>query len=148
VAPVQVWSVGALTLLAAVAAALFWLRPDNAYRMQWVWVLASLAISLGVTALLNGRGIFLIGALPLIGFAAGRRQQRATFKSASPRAPAVKPAMTRAEALAVLGLPPSATREEAERAYRQMMEFADPDHGGSQWLVDRLNEARAVLLER
>lgn len=54
--------------------------------------------------------------------------------------------MTRAEALAVLGLPEGATEEEIRRAHRRLMRAAHPDQGGSDWLAARLNEARDRLL--
>jgi hypothetical protein len=56
--------------------------------------------------------------------------------------------MSRAEALDVFGLTPSTTREEVLEAYRHMLWFANPEHGGSEWLIGKLNEARDVLLKR
>lgn len=55
-------------------------------------------------------------------------------------------AMTREEALAVLGLSEGAKPEEIRAAHRRLMRAAHPDHGGSDWLAARLNEARDVLL--
>ncbi len=55
-------------------------------------------------------------------------------------------AMTREEALAVLGLAEGAKPEEIRAAHRRLMRAAHPDHGGSDWLAARLNEARDVLL--
>lgn len=55
--------------------------------------------------------------------------------------------MTRAEALAVLGLPDGATPEEIRGAHRRLMRSAHPDRGGSDWLAARLNEARDTLLQ-
>ena len=54
--------------------------------------------------------------------------------------------MTRAEALAVLGLADGATEAEIRAAHRRLMLAAHPDMGGSDWLASRLNEARDVLL--
>ncbi|MFT8246891.1 hypothetical protein [Roseomonas sp. BN140053] len=54
--------------------------------------------------------------------------------------------MTRAEALAVLGLPGDADAEAVRAAYTRLMRAAHPDTGGSDWLAARLNQARDVLL--
>jgi hypothetical protein len=54
--------------------------------------------------------------------------------------------MSRAEALAVLGLAEGATEEEIRAAHRRLMRGAHPDRGGSDWLAARLNEARDTLL--
>jgi hypothetical protein len=56
--------------------------------------------------------------------------------------------MTRAEALAVLGLAADATEAEIRTAHRRLMMTAHPDQGGSDWLAARLNEARDILLGR
>jgi hypothetical protein len=54
--------------------------------------------------------------------------------------------LTRADALAILGLSEGATREEIREAHRRLMRAAHPDRGGSDWLAARINEARDVLL--
>jgi hypothetical protein len=54
--------------------------------------------------------------------------------------------MTRAEALAVLGLAEDATDAEIRTAHRRLMRAAHPDAGGSAWLAARLNAARDLLL--
>lgn len=55
--------------------------------------------------------------------------------------------MTRAEALAVLGLEEGRADPAAVRAaYTRLMRAAHPDAGGSDWIAARLNEARDVLL--
>lgn len=54
--------------------------------------------------------------------------------------------MSRAEALAVLGLAEGADAAAIRAAYLRLMRAAHPDQGGSAWLAARLNEARDVLL--
>ena len=54
--------------------------------------------------------------------------------------------MDRAEALAVLGLAEGAAAEDIRAAHRRLMQAAHPDHGGSDWLASRVNQARDALL--
>ncbi|MDB5412139.1 MAG: molecular chaperone DnaJ, partial [Rubritepida sp.] len=62
-----------------------------------------------------------------------------------PRAPS-SGAMNRAEAFAVLGLQDGASAADIRAAHRRLMQAAHPDHGGSDWLASRVNEARDFLL--
>ena len=55
-------------------------------------------------------------------------------------------AMTRDEALAVLGLKPGASPEEIKEAHRSLMIKLHPDHGGSDALAAQVNRARDLLL--
>jgi len=55
-------------------------------------------------------------------------------------------AMTRAEALAVLGLSEGASRQDIKAAYQRIISGLHPDHGGSDYLAAQVNEAKAVLL--
>ena len=54
--------------------------------------------------------------------------------------------MTRLEALAVLGLKEGATADAIRTAHRRLMRSAHPDHGGSDWLAARINQARDLLV--
>jgi hypothetical protein len=56
--------------------------------------------------------------------------------------------MTRAEALAILGLAEGAGETAVREAHRRLMRAAHPDRGGSAWLAARLNAARDLLLGR
>jgi hypothetical protein len=55
-------------------------------------------------------------------------------------------AMPREEALAMLGLTLGATEAQIREAHHRLMLKLHPDHGGSDYLAARLNEARDVLL--
>jgi hypothetical protein len=67
---------------------------------------------------------------------------------AEPSAPPPSPSgpMSRAEALAVLGLEEGAAEPAIRAAHRRLMQAAHPDRGGSDWLAARINQARDVLL--
>lgn len=56
--------------------------------------------------------------------------------------------MTRAEALAVLGLDEGADEADIRAAHRRLIVLVHPDRGGTPYLAARLNQARDVLLDR
>ncbi len=55
-------------------------------------------------------------------------------------------AMSRAEALDVLGLKEGATAAEIKEAHHRLIAGLHPDHGGSTYLAVKINQARDVLL--
>ena len=55
-------------------------------------------------------------------------------------------AMSREEALQVLGLSAGATDAEIRAAYHNLIRKLHPDHGGSDYLAAKLNQARDVLI--
>jgi hypothetical protein len=57
-------------------------------------------------------------------------------------------AMSRREALEVLGLAEGASAADIIRAHRALMKKFHPDHGGSTTLAARVNQAKDVLMER
>lgn len=79
-------------------------------------------------------------------FGAGWRepQQDEPRREAPPRGSR----MDAAEALRVLGLAEGASEEEIRAAHRRLMKQFHPDHGGTDYLAAKLNEAKDVLLGR
>ena len=67
----------------------------------------------------------------------GRRNARGTTGGA----------MSREEALQVLGLEPGASAEQISEAHRRLMTKLHPDHGGTDYLASKINAARDVLLK-
>ena len=56
-------------------------------------------------------------------------------------------AMTREEAMAVLGIKNGASAGDVRAAHRRLMKQFHPDHGGSDYLAAKINQAKDVLLQ-
>ena len=54
--------------------------------------------------------------------------------------------MSRADALAILGLGRTATEADVERAHKRLADKLRPERGGSRYLFERIGEARRVLV--
>ena len=59
----------------------------------------------------------------------------------------VRPLMQRQQALAVLGLPPNATRQQIKRRYRVLAKQHHPDRGGDQRQMQRIIAAYELLMK-
>jgi hypothetical protein len=74
---------------------------------------------------------------------AGPREETAGDRSDSPWATT---GMSADEACEILGVAQGATSEDIESAYRRVMKSAHPDHGGSDWMAAKVNQAKDILL--
>lgn len=74
----------------------------------------------------------------------GWRSTSGAGKRAGPVPPSG--AMTREEAYAVLGLKSEASEEDIRSAHRRLMKQYHPDHGGSDYLASKINQAKETLV--
>ncbi|MGH6874990.1 MAG: DnaJ domain-containing protein [Aestuariivirgaceae bacterium] len=74
----------------------------------------------------------------------GWRSTSGAGKRAGPVPPSG--AMTREEAHAVLGLKSNASEDDIRSAHRRLMKQYHPDHGGSDYLASKINQAKETLV--
>lgn len=130
-----------------------------------IWVAAIGGLLLAALLFLTGRAPTAIAALVMLGplvwswvgpglgtpgsrpgpSKPGAAKPGSQSGNASP-GPRPRGGMTSGEALEVLGLKQGASRTDIQTSYVRLMQAAHPDHGGSDWLAARINQARDILL--
>ena len=112
--------------------------------LKWVAALGGILLALGL--FVSGRAVPALIGLVLVGPALWQRWRESQPPGPGPRPGRPSGAMSRVEALDVLGLKPGASANDIHAAHRRLMRMAHPDTGGSDWLASRINQARDVLL--
>lgn len=112
-------------------------------------VILAIIVALFILAL-TGRlpaALALLVALWPIGTGLWMRYKR--FQKGEKTATAPPPApvnLSRDEAFAILGLPPTASAEDIRTAHKNLIMKLHPDQDGTAWLAARINQARDTLL--
>jgi len=110
-------------------------------RLHWL-----VAVAAAVAPFLR-RGVRLIRYVPWLGSLLGSLRQRAEANREQDRSFRHNGAMSRAQALEILGLGSQPTREDILAAHRRLIQKLHPDRGGSKFFAQQLNEAKRRLLE-
>jgi len=131
----------AVILVASIVIALK--GPSRQIRFDWIAGLG-LLMSLALATRLGGRALFVAGPLLVWVLLRWFRSDPGNTQGTG-RAPTAREAMTREQALRILGLPDGATREAISSAHRQLIKKVHPDQGGSDFLAQQVNEAKKVL---
>lgn len=118
--------------------------PSNSGRLRYVVPIAAL-VGVVLAFRFGPRMLAVVG--PTIGWLAWSwlKGRASSGEATPPRGAPARAAMTREEALRVLGLKEGASRAEIIHAHRSLIKKVHPDHGGSDLLAQQVNEARRVL---
>jgi len=108
-------------------------------RLHW---LAAAAAAL--LPFLRRSGGLMVRFLPILGRTFTAFRQRRPGAGSAGRSAAG--AMTRQEALSVLGLGANASKQEGSDPHRRLMAKNHPDRGGSTFIAQQLNEAKRALI--
>jgi hypothetical protein len=126
---------------------------------SWRFAAGMVFALLTVVMALTGRAPFAFvtaGAAWILLFGAGTPWARTTYRAngrgqdrnRSRSVPERTNAMSRSEALKVLGLNEGATVAEIRAAHRRLIQQIHPDKGGTDYLAAKINQAKDVLLRR
>ncbi|MBS0471681.1 MAG: hypothetical protein JSR60_11465 [Proteobacteria bacterium] len=88
----------------------------------------------------------ILGALAVLAYGVMRVRISGWWRPRPPARRANRTGMSREEALKVLGLEEGAGPDDIRAAHRRLMQQMHPDHGGSDYLAAKINEAKDVLL--
>lgn len=136
--------IGAVIALAALYR--FFLKADARQIKAMLLTVLAGAIALAALVLaVSGRlpvAIAILTALWPLGIAWFRNRAARTIKAGASDLP-----MTASEAYEVLGLEDNASPEDIKEAHIRLMKKVHPDQEGSDWLAQKINAARDLLLK-
>jgi DnaJ-domain-containing protein 1 len=115
-------------------------------RREWRVLTAAMAVACFTAAVFvsvrGGWGAGIVLAVAGLGLASSAR------KTAMPGVAPPSEPMSAEEARRILGVTPSASRQDVQEAYTRLMRAVHPDKGGTAGLAAQLNAARDRLLKR
>ena len=121
-------------------------EPHKISQAMKYGIVAGLGV-LALFLLMTGRFAAIVPVLVAAIFALWRGFAGKSKNNSQPSAAPRSDKMDRAEALRVLGLGEGASDDDIRAAHRNLMRKVHPDHGGSAYLAQRVNEARGILLK-
>jgi len=129
------------------------LLPQTRAQASMLRFWGAMTLAIGFAAFLATKGNFLGFAIPVLlplfrdlfvnkigGADKARAEAASTQKQTSD--------MSISEAREVLGVDDGADTAAIETAYKKLMAANHPDKGGSNWIAERLNTARRILLDQ
>ena len=144
-----------LVVLILVAASYLRIRPQNLAKGMRFWggvLLGLVTVALAVTGRIGLAFLAATGAWALLTGTTpawlGAPRNPGDPGSSRNVPPARRGAMSRAEALSVLGLQEGVSDEQIRAAHRRLILQIHPDKGGTSYLAAKINEAKDVLLRR
>jgi len=147
--PLVLLGLAGLVVAMAVVGAMSRTNPQRAQRLSRM-LLGVGACFIGAVMTLRGLAVLgtpIIGVgLVLLGLSA--RSPRAQAGGGEHAPPRRSSAMTRREALEILGLEDGAGEADIREAYKSLMKKMHPDAGGSDALARQIQEARDTLLPK
>lgn len=108
------------------------------------YLLGALFIALALFLVVTGRGAAVLPLLLAATVSFWRAPKRQNNKGQTGLSSGAH-AMSEQEALDVLGLEKGASLEDIKTAHRNLIRKMHPDHGGTSYLAQRINEAKDVL---
>ena len=138
--------------LGALLFALDWLTNAKPFKVARLiaYMAGGVFIALAVFLIVTGRGGAVLPVLLAAVVSFWRAPKKPFQSGAGPQSGAGQRAassgkMDKAEALDVLGLQKGASLDDIKTAHRNLIRKLHPDHGGSSYLAQRINEAKDVL---